>query len=70
MEDLIWALLVPGFHEASPRHMLPYTFVGVLIDEATWTGLLASIFVGAEPSITVLVEMATLLRIHNRKRRS
>jgi hypothetical protein len=56
MEDLLWALLVPGFHEASPRHMLPCTLVGVLIDEATWPGLLASILVGAEPSITVLVE--------------
>jgi hypothetical protein len=50
--------------------MLPCILGGVLIDEATWPGLLASVLVGAEPSITVLVEMATLLRIHNHKRRS
>jgi len=36
--------------------MLPCTLVGVLIDEATWPSLLARILVGAEPSITVLVE--------------
>jgi hypothetical protein len=53
----MWALLVPGFHEASPRHTLPCTLVDVLIDEATWSGFVASILVGAEPSITVLVEV-------------
>jgi hypothetical protein len=56
MEDLLWAMLVPGFHEASSRHMLPCTLVGVLVDEAIWPGLLASKLVGAEPSITALVE--------------
>jgi hypothetical protein len=59
-----------GFHEASPRHTLPCTLVGVLVDEVTWSGLLARILVGAEPSITGLVEVGTPLRIHNPKRRS